>query len=109
MDLFEQQRVQGILITPLGNVLERLETMRSRGIPSVLVDRLARTDQFCSVSVDDVAGGATALSHLLSVGSVRPAFVGGPLRCNRSRTATGVPPMRRNGPGSGFSSSKPPT
>ena len=78
LDLFEQQRVQGILITPLGNVLERLETMRSRGIPSVLVDRLARTDQFCSVSVDDVAGGATALSHLLSVGSVRPAFVGGP-------------------------------
>ena len=78
LDLFEQQRVQGILITPFGNVLERLETMRSRGIPSVLVDRLARTDQFCSVSVDDVAGGATALSHLLSVGSVRPAFVGGP-------------------------------
>jgi LacI family transcriptional regulator len=78
LDLFEQQRVQGILITPFGQVLERLETMRSRGIPSVLVDRLARTDQFCSVSVDDVAGGKAALAHLLDVGSVRPAFVGGP-------------------------------
>ncbi len=78
LDLFEQQRVQGVLITPFGQVLQRLETMRSRGIPSVLVDRLASTDQFCSVSVDDVAGGATALNHLLSVGSVRPAFVGGP-------------------------------
>ncbi|MGO4229087.1 LacI family DNA-binding transcriptional regulator [Arthrobacter sp. YAF34] len=78
LDLFEQQRVQGVLITPFGQVLQRLETMRSRGIPSVLVDRLASTDQFCSVSVDDVAGGATALTHLLSVGSVRPAFVGGP-------------------------------
>jgi LacI family transcriptional regulator len=52
--------------------------MRSRGIPTVLVDRLAGADQFCSVSVDDVAGGATALAHLLSVGAVRPAFVGGP-------------------------------
>lgn len=78
LDLFEQQRVQGVLITPFGHVLERLETMRSRGIPSVLVDRLANTDQFCSVSVNDVAGGATALAHLLSAGSVRPAFVGGP-------------------------------
>ena len=78
LDLFEQQRVQGILITPFGHVLERLETLRSRGIPSVLVDRLASTDQFCSVSVDDVAGGAAALTHLLAVGSVRPAFVGGP-------------------------------
>ncbi len=78
LDLFEQQRVQGVLITPFGQVLERLETMRARGIPSVLVDRLARTDQFCSVSVDDAAGGATALTHLISVGSVRPAFVGGP-------------------------------
>lgn len=78
LDLFEQQRVQGVLITPFGQVLQRLESMRSRGIPSVLVDRLAGTDQFCSVSVDDVAGGAAAMSHLLSVGCVRPAFVGGP-------------------------------
>ncbi|MHC6219231.1 LacI family DNA-binding transcriptional regulator [Arthrobacter sp. MMS24-S77] len=78
LDLFEQQRVQGILITPLGDVIERLEVMRSRGIPSVLVDRLARTGDFCSVSVDDAAGGRAAMEHLLSVGSTRPAFVGGP-------------------------------
>ena len=78
LDLFEQQRVQGILITPFGDVLHRLEAMRSRGIPSVLVDRFADTDLFCSVSVDDIAGGRTALQHLLDVGSTRPAFVGGP-------------------------------
>jgi LacI family transcriptional regulator len=78
LDLFEQQRVQGILITPFGNVLQRLEAMRSRGIPSVLVDRLAGADRFCSVSVDDVAGGKTAMAHLLAAGSLRPAFVGGP-------------------------------
>lgn len=78
LDLFDQQRVQGILITPFGNVLERLGAMRSRGIPSVLVDRLAGADMFCSVSVDDVAGGQKAMAHLLGVGSVRPAFVGGP-------------------------------
>lgn len=78
LDLFEQQRVQGILITPFGDVLQRLETMRARGIPSVLVDRLGGSDRFCSISVDDVGGGRTALAHLLAAGSKRPAFVGGP-------------------------------
>jgi LacI family transcriptional regulator len=78
LDLFEQQRVQGILITPFGDVLQRLEAMRARGIPSVLVDRLAGADRFCSISVDDVAGGRMAMAHLLGAGSLRPAFVGGP-------------------------------
>ncbi|MDQ0632129.1 LacI family transcriptional regulator [Arthrobacter pascens] len=78
LDLFEEQRVQGILITPLGNVLPRLEALHSRGIPSVLVDRLADSEKFCSVSVDDLAGGRAAMEHLIAGGAERPAFVGGP-------------------------------
>src|SRR6478735_335612 len=78
LDLFEEQRVQGILITPFSDVLQRLEAMQSRGIPSVLVDRLAGSTHFCSVSVDDVAGGRAAAEHLVSNGARRPAFVGGP-------------------------------
>lgn len=78
LDLFEEQRVQGILITPFSDVLKRLEAMRSRGIPSVLVDRLAQSKEFCSVSVDDVAGGEAAMEHLIASGARRPAFVGGP-------------------------------
>jgi LacI family transcriptional regulator len=78
LDLFEEQRVQGILITPFSDVLERLEAMHARGIPSVLVDRLAGSKDFCSVSVDDVAGGRAAAEHLIASGARRPAFVGGP-------------------------------
>jgi len=78
LDLFEEQRVQGILITPFGDVLQRLEAMHSRGIPSVLVDRLAGSEDFCSVSVDDEAGGRAAMEHLIAGGVERPAFVGGP-------------------------------
>jgi LacI family transcriptional regulator len=78
LDLFEEQRVQGILITPFTDVLQRLEAMHSRGIPSVLVDRLAGSKEFCSVSVDDVAGGRAAAEHLIASGARRPAFVGGP-------------------------------
>jgi LacI family transcriptional regulator len=78
LDLFEEQRVQGILITPFADLLPRLEALRSRGIPSVLVDRLAGSKHFCSVSVDDVAGGRAAVEHLIEQGARRPAFVGGP-------------------------------
>ena len=62
LHLFEEQRVQGVLITPFSDVLQRLEAMHSRGIPSVLVDRLAGSMEFCSVSVDEVAGGGQLLS-----------------------------------------------
>lgn len=85
LDLFEEQRVRGILISPVGDVIPRLEQLRSRGIPSVLVDRLARTEGFSSVSVDDEAGGALALTHLADAGRRRVVFVGGPFALDQVR------------------------
>lgn len=78
LDLFEEQRVRGVLITPVGEVGERLERLRARGIPVVLVDRLDGTGRFSSVSVDDVAGGRAAAQHLLDTGRRRILFLGGP-------------------------------
>ena len=85
LDLFEEQRVRGILITPVGEVVPRLEQLRSRGIPCVLVDRLARTPGFSSVSVDDEAGGRLALEHLADVGRKHVVFVGGPFTLQQVR------------------------
>lgn len=79
LDLFEEQRVRGILISPVEEVLPRLERLRSRGIRAVLVDRLATTPGFSSVSVDDVEGGRRAVAHLLETGRRRILFAGGPL------------------------------
>ncbi len=79
IDLFEQQRVQGLLLSPIGNVFERLERLQQHGIVTVLVDRGAEGRPFSSVSVDDVAGGYLAVSHLIEQGCRRIAFVGGPL------------------------------
>ncbi|MDY0908409.1 LacI family DNA-binding transcriptional regulator [Microbacterium sp. CFBP9034] len=78
LDLFEQQRVHGVLITPVDDVSRRLEGLRSRGIPAVLVDRPSDGMDFSSVSVDDVAGGRLAVAHLIESGRRRIAFVGGP-------------------------------
>ncbi len=78
LDLFEEQRVRGVLISPYGSVDTRLQRLRERGIGAVLVDRRSGDRRFSSVSVDDVAGGRIAAEHLLAIGRRRIAFVGGP-------------------------------
>lgn len=78
LDLFEQQRVRGVLISPLGESTSRLVTLRARGIPAVLVDRAIADVSFSSVSVDDVAGGRMAAEHLIAIGRSRLAYLGGP-------------------------------
>jgi LacI family transcriptional regulator len=79
LDLFEEQRVFGVLVTPVAENLPRLARLRDRGIPTVLVDREARDRSFASVAVDDVQGGRLAAEHLLDIGRRRIAYVGGPM------------------------------
>lgn len=91
LDLFEQQRMSGVLITPVGNVLDRLRRLRDRGTSVVVVDRMSRAKEFSSVAIDDVMGGRIATEHLLAVGRRRIAFIGGPANLaqikNRLRSA----------------------
>jgi len=77
--LLEEQRVQGILITPVGDGrMTGLDRLVERGIAVVLVDRSAGRASRCSVAVDDVLGGHLAMEHLLDLGHRRIAYVGGP-------------------------------
>lgn len=78
LEMFEEHRVAGVLISPVHTDLRQLNTLRSMGIPVVLVDRGSRDRSFPSVSVDDVEGGRIAARHLLEGGRRRIAFVGGP-------------------------------
>lgn len=78
LDLFEEQRVAGLLITPVGDILPRLERLQSRGTPVVLVDRHDPAGRFSSVSVDDHRGGWVAASHLVEQGRRAIALLGGP-------------------------------
>ncbi len=75
----EEQRVRGVLITPVVEETPRLEPMIARGIPAVLVDRGSGQASRCSVAVDDKLGGRLAAGHLLEQGHRRLAFVGGPM------------------------------
>jgi LacI family transcriptional regulator len=77
LDLLEQQRVLGVLITPVDPSSKLLTMLPQRGTPVVVVDRSSDPDH-CSVAVDDILGGDLAAAHLAEQGHTRIAFVGGP-------------------------------
>ncbi len=74
----QQQRVQGILVTPVDPTDPALREVARHGTPVVIVDRVGDADTHCSVAVDDVLGGRLAVEHLVDLGHERIAFVGGP-------------------------------
>ena len=91
IDAFDEQRVFGLLVSPIGDDLSRLSVLRGRGTPVVLVDRDGRGTPFDSVAVDDAAGGRLAVGHFwppAAAGSPSPA---GPPGCGRSTTASAGP------------------
>jgi LacI family transcriptional regulator len=79
LQVLEEQRVRGVLITPVEISSERLDALRRRGTPTVLVDRHDPRGNSCSVAVDDVVGGELAGAHLLERGHRRIAYFTGPL------------------------------
>jgi LacI family transcriptional regulator len=99
LELLEEHRVQGILITPVGAAAGRLARLQERGTPVILVDSRSTSSQLCSVSVDDVLGGDMAVSHLLQGGHRRLAFIGGPAGLPQvaDRREGGLRALRRAG------------
>ncbi|UMG93986.1 LacI family DNA-binding transcriptional regulator [Nocardioides sp. TF02-7] len=75
LELFERQRIAGVIISPVTDVEPELARLRRRGMASVLCAHRARSAEQASVSVDHVAGGRVAAEHLLSTGRQRLAFV----------------------------------
>ena len=77
LELLEEHRVNGVLISPVNEKDKSLQWLRDRGTAVVLLGRERRN--FCSVRLDDVAGGELAASHLIELGHRRLAFVTAPL------------------------------
>jgi len=85
LEHLQQQRVQGILITPVDPESDFLAEIVRRGTPVVIVDRTRGADRFCTVAVDDVLGGRLAVEHLVELGHETVAFVGGPTTIGQVR------------------------
>lgn len=85
LQLFEEQRTLGVIVSPVGDeVLERLETLRRRGVPVIIVEQDAGGEDFSSVSVDNVEGGRLAVAHLIEQGCRRLLVAGGPQHIRQS-------------------------
>jgi LacI family transcriptional regulator len=75
VDLFERQRVAGLVITPVTEMEPTLARLRRAGLHSVLSAQRAKNPDQPSVSVDHRRGGRLAVEHLLAIGRRRLAFV----------------------------------
>lgn len=79
LDLLVQQRVQGIIISPVDERSSSLQMLRDRGVPTVFVDRVGEEARDAwSVVVDDRLGGRLGTAHLIARGHRRITFVGHP-------------------------------
>lgn len=78
LDMFQQQRVLGVVVSPRADDYERVRKLQEQGTHVVLVERTTTDPMISSVAVDNIAGGQLAVDHLLAAGRNRIAFVGGP-------------------------------
>jgi LacI family transcriptional regulator len=85
LGMLAQQRVRGVLVTPADVSGATLAEFARARIPYVLVDRDIPGGSGCRVLVDDVAGGAMAVRHLIAAGHRRLAYVAGPLESPQYR------------------------
>jgi LacI family transcriptional regulator len=76
--MLAEQRVKGLLVTPLDRDNPRLDDLVARGT-AVVVVALSSVNALerCSVATDDRAGGFLALTHLLEAGHTRIGYLGG--------------------------------
>ncbi len=79
----EEQRVQGIVITPATRSIRHLEELRDRGTLVVLLDRRSNQGELCSVSIDHMRGGELGAALLFDLGHRLIAFINGPLHLSQ--------------------------
>ncbi|UFU02646.1 LacI family transcriptional regulator [Ruania suaedae] len=78
LQMFEQFRFDGILLSPFDGSLESAHRIAARGTPVVIVDQQDETGTLSSAATDHLAGGRLAAQHLLDVGCRRILFTSGP-------------------------------
>jgi LacI family transcriptional regulator len=78
LNIFEAQRVQGVLVVPQQDLRARLRELQRRGISCVTLEQPSVADDISSVAIDDVAGGRAAARHLIDGGRKDLMLIGNP-------------------------------
>ena len=77
LQLFDESRVAGVLLSPMEDSLAGIERMRSHDRPIVLLNYAQEGVDCCTVLVDNEQVGDLAARHLIETGRKRIAFVAG--------------------------------
>lgn len=86
LELLTQQKVQGLIISPVDEASSQIQMLRDRGVPMVFVDRVGEDSADAwSVMVDDGVGGGLAAEYVLAQGHRRIGFLGHPERSPKVR------------------------
>jgi len=103
LDTLLALRPAGVVLT--GPVLDSATIERAAtAVPLVVVNRLLRSDRLDSVTIDEYAGSALAVSHLVSLGHTRIAHVDGGAGAGAASRRTGyLRAMRQHAIGDGAS------
>lgn len=78
LDFLLSQQVDGIIIAPYDSDAGKLEVLRLRNVPTVIVDRRIEGWDVDSVMGDSLAGARALVRHLIRLGHRRIALISGP-------------------------------
>lgn len=78
LDLVASQRADGVIIAPCDADARRLQVLRDRAIPTVVIDRRVEGWDVDSVLGDSFSGAYALTRHLIGLGHRRIAIISGP-------------------------------
>ena len=76
LNLFDEERVAGILLAPIPGYLDGVKKARDHGRDVVLLNESTADASLCSVIVNNEHGGYLAAKHLIDLGRTRLMFAG---------------------------------
>lgn len=74
--LLAEQRVDGLIIAPIANSIDGLDSIMKGMLPIVYIDRAPLNTKHSSVVIDNVRGGYLATKHLIENGYESIGFIG---------------------------------
>lgn len=85
LSMMESEAIDGLVITPTSENVDRVAELSEKGLPITVVDRRMTAGRVDVVLSDNVAGARTATEHLLRLGHQRIGHIGGPLHLTSGR------------------------
>jgi LacI family transcriptional regulator len=82
LDVVASQRVDGVIIAPCDSDVHHLDSLRTRDVPAVVIDRRIEGWDVDSVYGDSISGARALVGHLIELGHRQIAMISGPQKAS---------------------------